>query len=401
MKGQTAILGNATVVAKREDPRRRTPLELHVEAAHLALEDAKLRRQDVGAVLTARAPRSYDVRQFNMRVVNELKVVPAYTSEITAHGAGALSMLQFAAMMVTSGVVDYVLCTCGNCDDLWIDTVKTNATIEADPQFEALYGPSTPSLYAQVCRRYMHETGATSRQFAKAAVEHRKWAVHHPHAVMGKRGLITIEDVLASRPVASPLRLLDCAPWYPGGNISAFIVTRSEIAQRHRPDPIYFLGFGQANTHEWLTDRLGLWGIEPAESGPNLTRTGAIIAARKAYAMAGITPRDLDLAQTSVPFSFLVPMMLEQLGFCPEGQGGRFIEDGGIDCDGGFPFNTSGGYLSYGQNGQGLYLLQECIEQIRGKAQGKQVPDAHRALVHGHGGPLACHSVVIVGDRPD
>ena len=401
LKGATAIVGSAIVISKRSDVPRRTTLELQVEAARLALDDAKVTRKQVGGVLTGRAPRSYDVRQLNMRVLNELKVAPVFTSEVTAHGGGALGALQLASLMVSSGVVDYVLCTCGNCDDLWIDSVKTNATSEADPQFEAQYGPITPSLYAQFARRYMHETGATSRQFAKAAVECRKWAVHHPDAIMGRKGKITIEDVLNSRMIASPLHLLDCAPWYPGGNVTAMVVTRREIAERHRPDPVYLLGYGQCSTHEWLTDRLGLWGVEPAENGPNLTRTGAIVAARGAFAMAGLRPSDLDLAQTSAPFSFLIPMMLEQFGFCPEGTGGRFVEAGGIDFDGGFPFNTSGGYLSYGQNGQGLYLLQECIEQFRGAAKGRQVPNARRALVHGHGGPLACHSVVIVGSSPN
>ena len=395
--GATAIIGSATVVARRSDPRPRTALELQVEAAHSAMENARVTRGQIGAVLTTRAPRSYDVRQLNMRVMNELKLVPAYTSEITAHGAGALGMLQVAAMMLHSGIIDYVLCTCGNADDLWIDPVKTNATIEADPQFEAVYGPSTPSLYAQVARRYMHETGSTERQFAKAAVEARKWAVHHPDAALGKHGQITVDEVVHSRMIASPLHLLDCAPWYPGGNVSAMVLTRREMARRHSDDPMLLLGFGQSNTHEWMTDRLGLWGIEPSENGPNLTKTGLIAAGRRAFAMAGLTVKDLDLAQTSAPFSFIVPMVLEQLGFCAPGEGGRFIENGGIDYDGGFPFNTCGGYLSYGQNGQGLYLLEECMEQIRGKARGRQVPGARRALVHGHGGPLACHSVVIVG----
>ena len=401
MKGATAIVGSASVIARRSDPRRRTPLELQVEAARLAMEDAGITRDQVGGVLTGRAPRSYDVRQLNMRVLNELKVAPVFTTEVTAHGGGALGTLELASMMVATGVVDYVLCTCGNCDDLWIDSVKVNSNSEADPQFEALYGPSTPSLYAQIARRYMHETGATSEQFAKAAVENRKWAIRHPDAIMGNRGEITVEDVLNSRMIASPLHLLDCAPWYPGGNITSMIITRADLAEKRRKDPIYLLGFGACSTHEWITDRMGLKGVAPAEDGPNITRTGALVAARSAYAMSGLTPKDIDLAQTSAPFSFIIPMMLEEFGLCPQGQGGRFIEEGGIDFDGGFPFNTCGGYLSYGQNGQGLYLLQECIEQIRGVAKGKQVPNASRALVHGHGGPLAAHSVVIVGSSPN
>jgi acetyl-CoA acetyltransferase len=117
--------------------------------------------------------------------------------------------------------------------------------------------------------------------------------------------------------------------------------------------------------------------------------------------MAGLKPADIDILQTSAPFSYIIPMIMEQLGFCPVGEGGRFVEEGGIDFDGGLPVNTSGGSLSYGQNGQGLYFLQEAIEQIRGVAKGKQVPNARRALIHGHGGPLAAHSVVIVGSSPN
>lgn len=96
----------------------------------------------------------------------------------------------------------------------------------------------------------------------------------------------------------------------------------------------------------------------------------------------------------------MVLMMIEQLVFCPRGEAGRFVESGGIDCEGGLPFNTSGGYLSFGQSSQGLYLAEECIAQLRGKAPGKQVPDARFAMVHGHGGPAACHSVVILGRDP-
>ncbi len=401
LKGKTAIVGSGAVISRMTDERRRTPLELHARAAHLALADAGITRKQVGALLTGRAPRSYDVRQFNMRLLNELKIAPTYTTEITAHGAGPIGAIEVASMMVASGTVDYVLCTSGNNNSQWTNQVKESAIREADPQFEAFYGPTTPALYAQVAQRYMYETGATSAQFAKAAVECRKWALHHPEAAMRSRGEISIEDVLNSRLIASPLHLLDCAPWFPGGNVGALVITRSDLAEKLRPDPAYILGYGQCTTHEWITDRLGLWGVEPAENGPNLTQMGSVVAAKQAYAMSGLTPKDIDLAQSTVPFSFLIPMMLEQLGFCPTGQGGAFVGAGGMDCNGGFPFNTSGGYLSYGQSTAGLYMVQECMEQIQGKAKGKQVPNAKRALVHGHGGPLGCHSVMILGSSPN
>jgi acetyl-CoA acetyltransferase len=116
--------------------------------------------------------------------------------------------------------------------------------------------------------------------------------------------------------------------------------------------------------------------------------------------MAGIGPKDIDVAQSSAPFSFANLIILEELGFCGRGEGGEFAESGGIDYDGGLPFNTMGGYLSFGQVAQGLYNLHETIDQLWGRAEGRQVEGAEIGIVHGHGGPLACHSVAIVSKEP-
>ena len=397
LRGAAAIVGTSMVVHPVGLEPRRTPLQIQALAARQAMADAGIDRSQVGALFTGRAPAAFSVLQYNMRLLNELKVAPMICTEVTVHGAGALGMLELASLAVTSGVIDYALCVCGDASELWLDQVSTNAVREADPIFEAPYVPSTPSLYALTAQRYMHETGATRRQFAHASVENRKWALQHPLAAMHKRGPITVDDVLNSRQIASPLHLLDCAVWYRGAIANAMVVTRSDIARSIRPDPIYIQGWGQCSTHEYLTDRLGLVGVEP---GPNLTRTGAEVAARQAYAMAGLKPSDIDLAQTSAPFSYLVTLMMEQFGFCERGEGPAFVESGGINYDGGLPVNTSGGYLSFGQSSQGLYLAVECIEQLRGQARGRQVNDAKFALVHGHGGPNACHSVMILAKDP-
>ncbi len=397
LKGAAAIIGSAMVVHPVGLQPRRTPLQLQAIAARQAMQDAGIDRTQVGALFTGRAPAAFSVLQYNMRLLNELKVAPMISTEVTVHGAGALGMLQLATLAVTSGVIDYALCVCGDASELWLDQTSTNAVREADPIFENIYGPSTPSLYAQTAQRYMYETGATRKQFANAAVQNRKWAVRHPDAAMNRKGEITVDEVLSSRPIATPLHLLDCAVWYRGAITNAMVVTRSDIARKARPDPIYIHGWGQCSTHEYLTDRLGLVGVEP---GPCLTSTGAGVAARQAYEMAGMKPSDIHLAQTSAPFSFLVALMTEELGFCKKGEGGAFVGSGGIDYDGGLPFNTSGGYLSFGQSSQGLYLAVECIEQLRGQARGRQVKDAQVALVHGHGGPNACHSVMILGSQP-
>ena len=392
----SAIVGIGRAMAHKGDAERKTPLQLGAVAAVQAMRDAGIARKEVGALFTGRTPQAYMVLQYNQALLNELKIGPTFNSEITAHGGGALGTLQLAALALDAGVIDYALCVTNEASGIWMDQVGSNAAWEGDLQFEAPYGVSTPSLYAQFACRYMHEYGITPAMSARVAVENRRWALDHPYAAMRHKGPITVADVLASRMVATPLRMLDCAVWYPGGIATAMVLTRSDLARARHERPTLMAGFGQCSTHEWVGERMGGWGYAPLEAGPDLIRTGARVAARQAYAMAGLKPRDIDVVQSSAPFSFANLMMLEELGFCAPGEGGAFVEGGGIDYDGGLPFNTMGGYLSFGQVAQGLYNLHETIDQLWGRAEGRQVANAGIGLVHGHGGPLACHSVVIV-----
>jgi len=141
---------------------------------------------------------------------------------------------------------------------------------------------------------------------------------------------------------------------------------------------------------------MGVWDVDPVGPEPNLTNTGCAVAARQAYEMSGLKPKDMHIVETSAPFSFVNLMMLEELGFCKKGEGGAYVMDGKVDFDGGLPFNTMGGYLSFGQMAQGLYNLHEVVDQMWGRAEGRQVENASVGLVHGHGGILASHSVMIV-----
>jgi acetyl-CoA acetyltransferase len=373
---------------------RISSLELQLRACQNAMANAGLTRHAIGAVFTSRAPMSYTAMEWNMRIVNELKIVPRLSSEITVHGAGALGTWQFASMAVANGLVDYALCCSGCMGRRWVDLVKVNAAVEADLQFEAPYRPTTPSLYGLWAQRYIHEFDVPSEDLAQIAVENRKWALHHPNAAMRVKGEITVEDVLSSPMIASPLRLLDCSSWYDGGFGSAVVITSAERAA-HFERPIFISGFGQCTTHEWITDRLGLWGIEPSVT-PNLTTLGVKVAAAQAYEMAGYGPQDVDLVETSAPFTFLNMMVLEDLGFCEKGAGKDFIHGGGIAFGEGLPFNTNGGYLSFGQAPNGMHMAMEALQQLRGEAPGKQVEGARRGLVHFHGGPAAAHAVVLI-----
>ncbi len=397
---QVAIVGIARATVHRDDANRQTPLQLGARAAVEAIRAAGIKRDQVGALFTGRTPQSYMTLQYNQSLLNELKIGPTFNTEVTAHGGGALGTLQLAATALYAGVIDYALCVTNEASGAWLDQSKANPAWEGDLQFEAPYGISTPALYGQFACRYIHEYDIRAEQAARLAVENRRWALDHPHAAMRRKGPITVEDVLASPMIATPFRLLDCAVWYPGGIGTAVVLTRSETARTEHAEPIYLAGFGQCSTHEWVGERMNGWGYEPIKDGPDLIRTGAGVAARQAYAMAGIGPADLDLVQTSAPFSYVCLRMIEEFGLCGDGEAGAFVEDGGIDYDAGLPFNTSGGYLSFGQVAQGLYLLHETVNQISGRAEGRQVEGAAIGLVHGHGGPLACHSVAIVSREP-
>lgn len=397
---RTAIVGVGRAMTHRGDAERKTPLQLGAMAAVEALRNAGINRTQVGALFTGRMPQAYLVLQYNQALLSELKIGPMFSSEVTSHGGGALGSLQLGALAVNAGVIDYALCVTNEASGVWMNQTTSNAAWEGDLQFEAPYGISTPSLYAQFACRYTHEYGVRPEQWARIAVENRRWALHHPHAAMRGKGEITVDDVLSSRMIASPLRLLDCAVWYPGGIATAMVVTRADIARARHQNPTWLAGWGQCNTHEWVSERMGAWGFPPLEDGPNLVRTGTAVAARQAYEMSGLAPKDIDVVQSSAPFTFANAIMLEELGFCGVGEGGDFVESGGIDFDGGLPFNTMGGYLSFGQVAQGLYNLHETIDQLWGRAEGRQVPNAKVGMVHGHGGPLACHSVAIVSKEP-
>ena len=400
MRCAAAIVGMGRAMAWKTDPEPKTPLLLAAVAARRAMTEAGIARQQVGALFTGRTPQSYMVLQYNQALLNELKIGPMFSSEVTSHGGGSLGALQLAATALQAGVIEYALCVTNEASGIWMDQVGSNAAWEGDLQFEAPYGPSTPSIYAQSFCRYMHEYGVTPEMAAQVAVENRRWALDHPYAAMRNKGPITVEDVLNSRMIASPLRMLDCAVWYPGGIATAVVLTRADIAKSRHAEQTWLAGFGQCNTHEWVGERMGGWGYAPFEDGPDLIQTGARVAATQAYAMSGLKPPDMDLAETSAPFSYANLMMLEELGFCPRGEGGRFVTDGGIAYEGGLPFNTIGGYLSFGQVAQGLYNLKELVDQLHGRAEGRQVKDAEAGIVHMHGGPLACHSVVILTKEP-
>jgi len=244
--------------------------------------------------------------------------------------------------------------------------------------FGAFSGPNWMALYA---RRHMHEYGTTREQLAKVAVAASRWASLNPDAL--KPEPLTVDDVLASPLVSDPLRKLDICLVTNGGG--AIVLTSRERAARTAKMPVAVLGTGEGHSHCYVSNMR------------SFTQTAGVHTGRAAYEMAGIGPRDIDVAQIYDAFTIMVLLGLEDLGFCAKGEGGRMIDEG-IGPGSRLPVNTTGGGLRYCHPGMfGIFLLVEAVRQLRGECGRRQVARARHVLVHGFGGVLAGNATVILG----
>jgi acetyl-CoA acetyltransferase len=300
-----------------------------------------------------------------------------YAAAIHMGGASAVASLQTAAMAVVTGVATNVLCVAG-WNGYSISRVSTN--METQPQlaisqlknFEEPYGVFVPAQwYAPMARRHMYEYGTTSRQFGAVAVAMRKHAQLNDNALMRGKP-ITIEDHQNSRMIVAPFRLLDCSLESDGA--AAVVVTSADRARDMKHKPVYVMGVaeGHPDSPDQIINR------------PLLTELGVKKAAPRAFAMAGITPNDIGVAEIYDCFTFNVICQLEDIGFCPKGEGGSFVEGGQIELGGKLPVNTHGGLLSQAHV-LGMNHVVEAVKQLRGSAGKAQVSNAELALVSGYG----------------
>jgi len=366
------------------------------DAVRLALARAGIERRQIDALFTHRPPMGDAFMLFGQKLLAELKIAPSSTTAIMNHGAGMLSCLKYGALLLEAGLADYVLCPSGDAGAaLPVDAVAYNATIESDAHFEAPYDPITPSLYGQFAQRFVYERELSEEDLATVSVSMRARAIDHPEAQMRSRGPLTIEQVIASPMIASPSRLLHCAPWYRHSRAGAIILTRAENLPAG--PKIFLRSVGECVTHEHVTGRMGLYGFGPWKDGPNLTTTGAHLAGKQALSFAGLGIEDIDVLETVVPFAFAIPMILEDLGVIEKGGSREFLRQGGLDAKGKLAFNTNGGMLSFGQSFLNCVMDQavEALQQLDGTALGRQADNPSIAMVHSHGGVLAGHTVAI------
>jgi acetyl-CoA acetyltransferase len=353
-------------------------------AVRRALEMAEIDRRQVDCLLTHRPPAGDSFLLFGQKLVAELKIAPTSTTAIMNHGAGMISALKYGAMLLEHRLARYVLCPSGDAAPAWLDnSVAVNANTEADAHFEAPYRPITPALYAQAGQRYVYENEITEEDLARVCVDMRANALEHPEAMMRDRGPLTVEEVISSPMIASPSRLLHCAPWYKGSRAGAIVLSRREDAPSTGRPLIHVRAVGETVTHEHISGRLGLSGFGPWQDGPRLAVTG------------------VDVVATPVPFAFLLMMILEDLGLCDRGGAPAFVASGALRAAGrpGAPaINTNGGSLSFGQSYLNCVMDQvlEVVQQLDGTALGRRVEGARRGLVHSHGGVMAAHTVALL-----
>jgi acetyl-CoA acetyltransferase len=355
-----------------------TPLDLIGQATSRALDDAGLKKEDVDGLFSASAYYHMPT----LSVGEYLGIRPRYSDATNMGGSSFVSHLFHAASAIDAGFCEVALIAYGSTQRSASGRLVSGS--EALP-YEAPYKPRYPvSAYALAASRHMHEYGTTREQLADVAVAAREWAKLNPKAFM--RDDLSVEDVIGSRMVSSPLSILDCCLVTDGGG--AALVTSAERARDLAKAPAYLLGAGEAHWHRNISQMPDLTTSAAAESGP------------RAYEMARLGPEDMDVVLLYDAFTINTVLFLEDLGFCEKGEGGPFVSGDRISPGGELAVNTNGGGLSYNHPGMyGLLLLVEAVRQLRGECGERQVADTNVALVHGNGGVLSSQVTAILGSE--
>ncbi|MEO1910178.1 MAG: thiolase [Paracoccus sp. (in: a-proteobacteria)] len=376
MRGKSAIVGMAT--AGIGDAPGFSAMELLGQAAVKAVKDAGLRLQDIDGVFAATSSHAFPT----MSVVEYLGLKPRFFDGTNVGGSSFEMHLLQATMALEAGLCDAALVCYGSNQR----TAGGRLLSMSEPQWhETPYKPRHPiTAYALATSRHMAEYGTTREQLADVALAARGWANLNPEAFA--RGPLTRDEVLSARMISDPLTKADCCLVTDGA--AACVLVRAERAKDLPGKPVYFLGAGAANYHRSIV------------AMPDLTTTAAAESGPRAMDMAGVRQADLDLVMVYDAFTINTILFLEDLGFCPKGEGGRFVQDGRIAPGGELAVNTNGGGLSCVHPGMyGLFLIAEAVTQIRGQAGERQIRDCNLAMCHGNGGTLSSQCTAILGSE--
>lgn len=374
-RGKTAIVGAATFGMGSAPGYSAT--ELLARASLAAIADAGLTVGDIDGVFAIMPQDPFTA----MSVPEYLGIRPKLTETTRTGGSSFQIHAMWAALALEAGLCDAVLIAYGSNQRSAAGGLVSSGA--APFPYEQTYKPrNPPSSYALAAARHMHEYGTTREHLAEVAVAARKWAQLNPDAFM--RDPLSLEDVLSARMVSDPLTVRDCCLVTDGA--AAVVMTRADRARDLPQPPAYLLGAASATWYKNIS------------SAQDLTVTAATEAGARAYEQAGVKPSDIDVVEVYDAFTINTILFLEDLGFCPKGEGGRFVADGGIAPGGRLAVNTNGGGLSCVHPGMyGLFTMVEAVTQLRGAAGERQVAGAKLALAHGNGGTLSSQAVTIFG----
>jgi acetyl-CoA acetyltransferase len=353
-------------------------LQLHADAALNTLADAGLKPADIDGVATAgESPTA---------VAHYLGITPTWVDGTSVGGCSFMIHVRHAAAAINEGLCSTVLITHGESGRSRIGSGRWGGSpASLSGQFEAPFGTmGPPTVFTIPVLRYMKTYGVSEEQLAMVAVVQREWAGKNPRA--SYREPITVADVLNSRMIAYPFRLLMCCLVTDGGG--ALILTSAERAKDFPRKPIYVLGTGESVETPMVSQM------------EDFTTSKAFrVSGKKAFDEAGITHKDVDHLMIYDAFAHLPLYGLEDLGFCKPGDAAGFIQERNTAPGGVLPLNTNGGGLSYMHSGMyGMYAMQESIRQLRGVAAA-QIPGAQISIAHGVGGMFAASATIVFSNQ--
>jgi len=377
---RVAIIGVGQT--KYEHGKQGNFAELVFEATSKALQDAGITRDDIDNVVTVSSD-FWDGRTISSMAVSDAS--GAFDRDITTvEGDGTFGAL-YGMMRILSGSFGVTIVASHHKGSESNMNIITNTAF--DPLVERKLGLDAVSSAAMQARRYMSKYGLSEEQFALVSVKNHGNAMRNPLAFLPME--ITVEDVMNSRKVADPLKVLDCSP-VTDGACTLILAAERQAKKLTRPAKcVWMKGVGHCSDAYRLGDR-------------DLADTRALKdAAKRAYAMAGIDDprRQIDVAEVYDAFSYMEPLWLEGLGICDDGKGCEYTERGYFEFGGKLPVNVSGGRLSSNPvQVAGLAGMAECVLQLRGEAEERQLDGAKVALVHGINGMCGqSHCVWILG----
>ena len=377
-RAKIAIVGAAETTELGEIPDK-SQLQLHADAARNALADCALSVKDVDGVATA--------GESPVAVAHYLGITPSWLDGTQVGGCSFMLHVRHAAAAIAAGHCKTVLITHGQSGRSRVGVGgRPGGASTLSGQFEAPYGTAgPPTVFTIPALRYMKDFGLTHEQLAMVAVVQREWAGKNPRAM--HRDPIGVADVLASRVIAYPFHLLECCLVTDGGG--ALVLVAAERARDFPTRPVYVIGTGESSETPMVSQM------------EDFTTSRAFrVSGRAAFAEAGIRHDEVDHLMIYDAFAHLPIYGLEDLGFVPRGEAGRFIWDGNTRPGGNLPLNTNGGGLSYTHTGMyGMFALQESVRQVRGSAPA-QVADVHISVAHGVGGMFAAAGTVVLADAP-